>query len=52
MSAQAPADRQRGRKARVLAGGWGRGLQPQLGLSLPGPAALGRHPTLSGPSVP
>lgn len=39
-------------KARVLAGGWGRGLQPQLCLSLPGPVALGGHPTLSGLQFP
>lgn len=36
----------------TLAGDWGRRLQPQLCLSLPGPVALGRCPTLSGLQFP
>lgn len=51
MSAQPPADRQRGRKVSVLATGTGTWAPVPLGLSLPGPVALDRHPSLSGPSV-
>lgn len=50
MSVQAPADRQRGGEGQGA--DWGRGLQPQLCLSLPGPVALGGHPTLSGLQFP
>lgn len=59
MLAQAPADRQMGGKARILARPWQRdehaGWRMGLCLSLAGPVALGRHlPSLacSFPSVP